>query len=1525
MMMILAFVEVRRGCLGRLCLLPGPWLASSRGEDGSDGKEVKAALPLRGSSGCDPGARLRALDLPACLSPQRLNAMAAASSSRQQQSQPCPLVAILFVASTASRGPQVVFRYPRKPQLVRRLSRIRYYTPHGTNKEHVAIDAAEQLRDRAQWDEEGEDSGDEAGATRGRQGEDEEDEEGDDVSTDSSTDSSYYQGDSFDDSQTSQGSDSAATTDVESEAAMSTSHTARSSNGSRTRSNRLGRLTTRDAEQTRAASRNQASSDSAPHRTLRSPSRGPRRPIASSSLRNQGSPEPPAARRGGGAAGVQAFARSQQQQYRSNDSPARRARNAKAFSHYLGYPIDFLAEMIAPKSEMCNQRFELVVDDLAFVGHPVFKRATEQQPQQEARGRPPPDGGQSQEGDTPSSSSSSPPPVEMLHLVLVLQPPDPSYSTPTLDLTTWLGLWYDNVTLKMTAALWAEEQRCGYVSQQTALLSRLWGAVEGSEGGGGGVSYAKHLSEVLLTSSLARSLRGMFRSLTRQNAQRTPFVVLNDSLEVHLQLPPLLTDPTRMVKSILELGPSIEADDPDVWADAVGNPLDEWTRATGPPLFPWKTLLLLNEPDGGRGEDKPRRYRSIGGKVVEVASSSSESESDDEQHRLSNPADAGIEVWARKFTSLLKPTLDGIPTFADLASLLSWDLQADVYPMARHLVYYKQAKVTDVPRIQNTYTVSPLFDASADLQRFALSFSLRFPEQPPLVRLLAVLSSSLQPFVQHFLSLQPTPQNAEASHRGVNALARRRRCLEVLIWLLRHDVILQQHLRFRLIATEAVKRRARERWERAKVKKEEARSRREEKREWRREKRALKRGAKEPGRRRVGELVPLMAQSAPDAMRQGGGGAVAAAHAVVRARLAGGAGEREGEHDADLVRVRGRARQRSRSAEARERQQQEQIEPGSGREGDVGEVNNDLDDGTARRAASRISSHSRSRSRNPPPLGRIAASGHLVSTTTGGNRSRPGSSSGLRFESHHDPPEGVTTLQFQRRHVSRSRSPSSTMLPPMTPAVVTTAAATATGQGPSSSPDETRGSGGGTSSSGAAEAAASTSASGSRHSAGAQSISSVHSVGGGLAGPAGLSSTPREKAAQILAAEQHQHQQHQQVGQQQQQRKRAASMIRVSSGSSSTGAGPSSSSVQHADHPHAPPSTSSSSGQRGRRRADSAAAASSGGSRRAVVAAGPTPASEYHPGRQTAVAGLESSPMRTFSRSPSQARMRVSGFGGPEEKVWVDGKEVTADTDVEGLAAAAAATSGVVDVDDDEAGVTKPTSTPSSAVGEDDMEESDAAAAAAAAQRVDAVQSQSGRRLSLVGEEDGETSPPQQRASPADRGSKVVDDAAKSSSSIPAKPQETVDDADDAESSSDESSDSFSSSSSSSSDSSTNHHTWDLHRPTLISDPSRASRVENAWIDAMLSLHTTTRTTTTSSSPSTRRRVDSDAEDDDEDQEEDENDEDYEVRQAFFRLLPYLNGRHTIDEVVCREGMRRKQLRVLLGRFREEIMTFVHS
>ena len=140
-------------------------------------------------------------------------------------------------------------------------------------------------------------------------------------------------------------------------------------------------------------------------------------------------------------------------------TPAPREHAAAPGGEYdalLGYGAEFLAALLCPLAGMCHQRFELVVDELAFVGHPVcaaddgaWRFAQERPPKATSRGResrkgraqspvpaPPP-----QADDAAPASVSAPttdaaarePPsggtwLQTFHFVIVLDLPDPSSS-----------------------------------------------------------------------------------------------------------------------------------------------------------------------------------------------------------------------------------------------------------------------------------------------------------------------------------------------------------------------------------------------------------------------------------------------------------------------------------------------------------------------------------------------------------------------------------------------------------------------------------------------------------------------------------------------------------------------------------------------------------------------------------------------------------------------------------------------------------------------------------------------------------------------------------------------------------------------------------------------------------------------------------------------------------------------------------------------------------------------------------------
>lgn len=585
---------------------------------------------------------------------------AACSLSRMAAQSPSPLLAVLLVASS-SRGSNLVFSWPKRPHLFKRYSRVRYYTDKRGRANgpmnNTAQDRADAAGLNAQASEAEEDPWDEQ----------EEDEES--------------AGD---------GSDSLSSSALESSEDSSASEDDVSVAG-RARNSRTGAPPgARSLSRSRKIERSQSNplseiSDSEPSRA-------------------------------------------------ADDTNGRDGRAAKAYKTYLSYDVNFLASILSPRQDLCHQKFELVVDDLAFVGHPVCVdpcgrwepepedgrrfprsnaasreddsdtageyadssirgRASEAAPSRAGPGNGPTSNKDRSRSRPPiSTSTSSTPgfaPLTLFHLVLVLDRPDPSPALPSLDLTTWLQFFYDNIAFKMTAALFAEQVRMGYVGKETEKLlalrercmddgeclttfspsslgelSSLTFLIPSFEG----QSYSAFVTQCLAASSLARSIRDVHQSISTSS---DAFVTINDSIDAHLQLPPLLHDPGRMLK-VPDLETELDTSDPvflggggfaGLGAGNAGTDsgyariqglkaedlaFEEWTRTTGPVLLPWKTLLILNDNPGGT-------RRNIFGGGGSLAGDETDEEADYEGAQ-------GIETWARKFTTLLKPTLSGVPT-----------------------------------------------------------------------------------------------------------------------------------------------------------------------------------------------------------------------------------------------------------------------------------------------------------------------------------------------------------------------------------------------------------------------------------------------------------------------------------------------------------------------------------------------------------------------------------------------------------------------------------------------------------------------------------------------------------------------------------------------------------------------------------------------------------------------------------------------------------------------------------------------
>ena len=148
------------------------------------------------------------------------------------------------------------------------------------------------------------------------------------------------------------------------------------------------------------------------------------------------------------------------------------------FEWVLGYRTKLLAEhLFRFDRNLCNQRFELVLEELLFLGHPVCigDDGTWQWEQLYSDSKPKAENeedGEIVEAKDPKNETS----LKSFHFILVLDRPGPAWGGAA-NQTRFVDVYYEQLAVKMTAALHFEQSRDGYVERETDLLVDLMDGV----------------------------------------------------------------------------------------------------------------------------------------------------------------------------------------------------------------------------------------------------------------------------------------------------------------------------------------------------------------------------------------------------------------------------------------------------------------------------------------------------------------------------------------------------------------------------------------------------------------------------------------------------------------------------------------------------------------------------------------------------------------------------------------------------------------------------------------------------------------------------------------------------------------------------------------------------------------------------------------------------------------------------------------------------------------------------------------
>ncbi|KAF9267630.1 hypothetical protein L218DRAFT_954822 [Marasmius fiardii PR-910] len=453
------------------------------------------------------------------------------------------------------------------------------------------------------------------------------------------------------------------------------------------------------------------------------------------------------------------------------------------YDEVFGYSSEFLAGILCPHTSMCHQKFELVVDDLAFIGHPVCAdpdgswKFKPEKTKLGSRGRDsrnrqmPQAVSTRRQSASPSRSSSMEKTVvtnhstwlSTFHLVMVLDLPDPS-SSATGNVSKYFDVMYEQAAFTIAAVLYQEQVLSNFVEQECDRLGSLKDDCIKKV-----IPFCDFSSRAMEASSLAPALKTLYDTIKSSSIGH---ISLNNVL-VEIQLPPYLDILLRNDEDLDQVTfNDSDSEDFEAW----GPEMKFGWRL--PALVPWKSLLLL---DASEDFDPLSDLRSP------------HLSSDDRDH-----VDGLI-----KFLETVNVTL----SLADLASLLDWELESQVYPIVRWLVQHRRAKVIDVVHsgLKTVFTLPPKFDYR--LSDFTLEFEKDFEgyHLPPLPQILSDISTApANQTGNHFFALVVQSKDLIPTYH------------EVVVWMLKRDMLVTLHLRIRIVATAELK--AHVRSEREKVK-----------------------------------------------------------------------------------------------------------------------------------------------------------------------------------------------------------------------------------------------------------------------------------------------------------------------------------------------------------------------------------------------------------------------------------------------------------------------------------------------------------------------------------------------------------------------------------------------------------------------------------------------------------------------------------------------------------------------------------
>lgn len=433
----------------------------------------------------------------------------------------------------------------------------------------------------------------------------------------------------------------------------------------------------------------------------------------------------------------------------------------------LGFEPEHISEMLSPPRDMCNRRFEIMLENVVFLGLPVHvsSNGSWRSDKRNNRDQSIHNGDSATNDEHGTSTEQSATAMSMFHLVFVMNPPE-------IERNYRIDEMFYYVVSKLSLVLRYEQLKHEFVWNQTRLIYKL------KEEWRNSVSQTSQqtMNEFLVSkSSLCKIMVQCFDAISTSRIANLTINNKPRSFQIPIKLEfhslPEMTVPyipgsylsstvnllgntglvsigeTTRYKSnslmSLMLGGLITDDlDPNEDND---DDLDDDDKAITEDVI-YFSLLLLDEPDSIIRDIKADPNSELAAFV-----------------RLIHPSESLLKI-----TNKMK-LQSGKSSLSTSAVIL----------FALHLIYWRRARVISPLNTRSIYIVSPMAPITANFYRDIPQFKKKFSTVPSLPLFLKLLSSRLKKPKQ-FASIIPSRDHKEIY-------------LDALAWLMRYGYVTQLH------------------------------------------------------------------------------------------------------------------------------------------------------------------------------------------------------------------------------------------------------------------------------------------------------------------------------------------------------------------------------------------------------------------------------------------------------------------------------------------------------------------------------------------------------------------------------------------------------------------------------------------------------------------------------------------------------------------------------------------------------------